>query len=200
MLNLSKSLLKVWFVGENVGHFAKNSLISWWIRTHFEQKLQWKKLFEMIHSIDSQINFLEKNLREQTNLRKSDYATCSLSNFFFIIPTLPNFLIWSFSCPLYLYFLAQCLVRLVFWYPFFFFRQRIRCLLSFLFQECVPRFYTHFLNTSWFFSILSQTSRNFLAALDIAFMTILDVFERSGKLILTAPWKVKCVIARLLTD
>ena len=47
-------------MGENVGHFTKNSSISWRVGTHFEQKFQWEKLFRMTHSIDSQINFLGK--------------------------------------------------------------------------------------------------------------------------------------------
>ena len=75
-LNLRKSLLKVRFVGENVGHFTKNSSISWRVGTHFEQKFQWKKLFRMIHSIDSQINFWKKNF-EETDYCVSFLAYCT---------------------------------------------------------------------------------------------------------------------------
>ena len=119
---------------------------------------------------------------------------CSISFSLSLLCPISFFEVFLVLC-LYI-FLLSALVGLFFGIHFF--RQRIRCLLSFLFQECAPRFNTHFLNTSRFFSILSQTSRNFLLALDIAFMTILEVFERSGKSILTAPWEVKCVLARLL--
>ena len=36
-LKLRKSLLEVWFVDENIGHFTENSLISWWIGTNFKR-------------------------------------------------------------------------------------------------------------------------------------------------------------------
>ena len=39
-LKLRKSLPKVCFVGENPGHFTKNSSISWRVGTHFEHNVQ----------------------------------------------------------------------------------------------------------------------------------------------------------------
>ena len=40
LLKLRKSLPKVCFVGENPGHFTKNSSISWRVGTHFEHNVQ----------------------------------------------------------------------------------------------------------------------------------------------------------------
>lgn len=67
-------MLKVWFVDKNIGHFTKNSSFSWPVGTHFEEKFQWEKLFRIIHSINSQINVLEKKWGEQTTARCT-YAT-----------------------------------------------------------------------------------------------------------------------------
>ena len=63
LLKLRKFLPKVYFVGENPGHFTKNSSISWQVGTHFEHNVSNEKLFRINFSTKPHYQFFQKSFQ-----------------------------------------------------------------------------------------------------------------------------------------